>query len=220
MNFWKLKKQMQENMISNFPTIETPEPPQKIEVVDLMEVVRSASNLPANQSLETLNEQERRAQKLKKLGLLAVAEPILAPLEGVRKASQRMGRKIISIPEKNILAFLDRLLPDGGTQPEDLGFYRSNYTSVIWSTSRIRTYQVIEWKEVKIADYPGVPPNDVLDKLEEAQNKQAFDYYTIASVETKVVDIKDPLLFGRYEGDTNRYFLAQWGSDVSLDDVI
>ena len=72
------------------------------------------------------------------------------------------------------------------------------------------------WEEVPIATYNGIPPENVLLVLKEQKEKELFDDFTIASVES----IKDPLLLGRVNGVQERFFLAQWGSDVTLDDII
>jgi len=73
------------------------------------------------------------------------------------------------------------------------------------------------WVETPVKDYKAVPPKDVLLKMEEHKARGIFDSFTIASVEK----IKDPLLLGRVEGvDDRRFFIAQWGEDIALDDVI
>ena len=72
------------------------------------------------------------------------------------------------------------------------------------------------WKEMRIADYEGIPPKPVLSKLAEEKKKNLFDEFTIATVE----GVKDPLLLGRFKDNSDRFFLAQWGDDVCLDDVI
>jgi len=73
-----------------------------------------------------------------------------------------------------------------------------------------------EWKEENLANYKSIPPQDVLEKLMEHRDRNVFDYFTIASVES----IPDPLLLGRVNGSDNRYFIAQWGKDIALEDVI
>lgn len=73
------------------------------------------------------------------------------------------------------------------------------------------------WNEVPVADYKAIPPKDVLLKMGEHIARGCFDSFTIASVEK----IKDPLLLGRVNGVSDRrWFVQQWGEDVSLDDVI
>lgn len=70
------------------------------------------------------------------------------------------------------------------------------------------------WTETPIALYPNIPPEHALQKIE--KHRTDFDYFTIAEVNS----IKDPLLLGRIVGIEDRFFLAQWGDDVKLDDII
>ena len=70
------------------------------------------------------------------------------------------------------------------------------------------------WTETPLEEYPGIPPEFVLKKIE--QYKPSFDSLAIAEVNS----VKDPLLLGRINGSSDRYFLAQWGKDVKLDDII
>lgn len=72
------------------------------------------------------------------------------------------------------------------------------------------------WSEVRVETYKTLPPPHAVVKLKEEKAKNVFDYFTIASVNA----VRDPLLLGRLDGKSERYFLAQWGDDVSLDDVI
>lgn len=72
------------------------------------------------------------------------------------------------------------------------------------------------WEEVRIEDYAEMPPPQVLEALRAHQDRKIFDYFTIA----KVNAVKDPLLLGRLKGCKDRFFIAQWGEDVALDDLI
>lgn len=72
------------------------------------------------------------------------------------------------------------------------------------------------WVEVPVANYDGIPPEHVLLRLAEEKQKGIFQEYHVASVE----NIHDPLLLGIVKGCEDRFFLSQWGDDVSLDDVI
>lgn len=72
------------------------------------------------------------------------------------------------------------------------------------------------WTEVPIELYETLPPSDVLKSVEVHKARNVFDYMTIASVNAVV----DPLLLGRIEGRSEAWFIAQWGDDVQLDDVI
>lgn len=73
------------------------------------------------------------------------------------------------------------------------------------------------WMETAVENYQAIPPKDVLVKMAEHKARGCFDSFTIASVEK----IKDPLLLGRIDGVTDRrWYVAQWGQDIALDDVI
>jgi len=72
------------------------------------------------------------------------------------------------------------------------------------------------WEEERIENYNKVPPNNVLNILKMHQDRALFDYFTIASVSA----IHDPLLLGRINNYEDRFFIAQWGEDISLDDII
>lgn len=67
-----------------------------------------------------------------------------------------------------------------------------------------------------IGDYKAVPPEEVLTKLEEAQSHKCFENFEVAFIR----NVKDPLLFGRVRGTSNRFFIAQWDNDVTIDDLL
>lgn len=71
----------------------------------------------------------------------------------------------------------------------------------------------------KIAEYGEVPPAEVLGKVKEAKERNCFDYFEVAKVET--VEVRpDPIIFGRINGIDDRFFVAQWDKDVSIDDIL
>lgn len=74
------------------------------------------------------------------------------------------------------------------------------------------------WKELSfcnIENYDMVPPDEALDKLEVAQEKKVFDYFEVAYIR----NVEDPIIFGRINGCTDRFFIAQWDDDVSIDQI-
>lgn len=68
-------------------------------------------------------------------------------------------------------------------------------------------------------NYGEIPPQFVLEKMKDAAADNIFDSFEIAKIEWKV-EIKDPILFGRIEGCTDRFFIAQWDDDVSIEDIV
>jgi uncharacterized protein (DUF433 family) len=70
--------------------------------------------------------------------------------------------------------------------------------------------------------YPGLPPADVLAAVKAAQERKIFDAFEVAHVQpvaTRIV-YPDPIVFGLVEGCGDRFFIAEWGEDVKLADLI
>ena len=88
-------------------------------------------------------------------------------------------------------------------------------TNDYYSTSK-DTIGKFVWTETPIDQYKTIPPQLTLDTLKTHQDRHIFDYFTIAKVNQMV----DPLLLGRIEGVTDRFFLCQWGDDIQVDDLI
>lgn len=70
-----------------------------------------------------------------------------------------------------------------------------------------------------IEKYPSLPPANVLTKVTEAKARGIFDTFEVAQV-SSVVEYKDPIVFGRITGCGDRFFVAQWDSDVRIEDLI
>lgn len=70
-----------------------------------------------------------------------------------------------------------------------------------------------------IAHYSKVPPPHVLSRLEEAINENCFDSFEVATIQW-IKEIKDPIVFGRIEGCDDRFFIAQWDDDVSIEEIL
>lgn len=71
-------------------------------------------------------------------------------------------------------------------------------------------------------EYPGTPPEIVLQKLEKAKKKEVFDEFRILTVvkeEKKILDV-DPILVGQISEGPDFYFIAEWGNDISLKDIL
>lgn len=79
------------------------------------------------------------------------------------------------------------------------------------------THQVLSFTPVE--HYSGVPPQEVLDKVREAKERNCFDNFEVAHIET-VQKIPDPIIFGRINGSDLRFAIAQWDDDVKVEDLI
>ena len=103
---------------------------------------------------------------------------------------------------------------------------RSEHIEAFNKKLKTRTYRdsvyYVEYEklvEIDIAEYGAVPPDAVLEKLREAKEHNCFDYFTIAKIES-VKEYKDPILFGRIEGCSDRFFLTDWDNDIKLSELI
>ena len=72
---------------------------------------------------------------------------------------------------------------------------------------------------ISLETYIEVPPEFVLDKIEEAIERGCFDTFEIAKIQDMVVQ-KDPIVFGRINGCPDRFFIGQWDDDVSIEDIL
>ncbi len=71
----------------------------------------------------------------------------------------------------------------------------------------------LQLKFINIKEYENVPPEEVLTALGKAKKDNCFDYFEIAVIEK----IKDPILFGRITNNPDRFYIAAWDDDVSLE---
>jgi len=78
------------------------------------------------------------------------------------------------------------------------------------------TYDTLKF--ISIKEYTEVPPADVLEKLREAKKWNCFDTFEIGKIES-VVEVKDPILFGRVNECGDRFFIAQWDNDVTIEAI-
>lgn len=76
------------------------------------------------------------------------------------------------------------------------------------------TWKMLEF--VGIGTYPNIPPEEVLIAHEQAVNLKCFDSFEVAFIK----DVKDPLLFGRVENCSDRFYIAGWDDDVKIEDLI
>jgi hypothetical protein len=72
---------------------------------------------------------------------------------------------------------------------------------------------------IDVSQYPESPPQIVLAKMKKAKDRNVFDTFEVAKIET-INERPDPLLFGRIKGCKDRFFIAQWDDDVKIADLL
>jgi len=78
------------------------------------------------------------------------------------------------------------------------------------------TYFKLVFKDLK--SYPEVPPHDVLAALKEAKARNCFDTFEIAKIES-VVEVPDPILFGKIKDCGDLFVIAQWDNDITVEAI-
>ena len=78
----------------------------------------------------------------------------------------------------------------------------------------------IALREVRFEQYDKLIPEFCLDKALLAKQTGFFDYFTVGYPEHAFGQDKDPVIFGRRNGSENRFFIAQWDNDITLDDLL
>lgn len=86
-------------------------------------------------------------------------------------------------------------------------------------TFDVRTYMYQRLSMTALEHYTEVPPADVLAKLQEALDRKCFDRYEVAHIVTEV-KIPDPLLLGIINGCKDKFFVAQWDTDIAIEDIL
>lgn len=59
-------------------------------------------------------------------------------------------------------------------------------------------------------------PDNVLEKLEEAEERELFDNFAILWVEK----VKDPIVLGCVDGCEDYFFIAEWGDDITFEQIV
>lgn len=72
---------------------------------------------------------------------------------------------------------------------------------------------------IPLEKYTEVPPENVLTAIESAIEKKCFDYFEVAKIESVVV-IPDPIVFGVIKNCPDKFFIAQWDDDVSIEQIL
>lgn len=80
----------------------------------------------------------------------------------------------------------------------------------------LETYCGVKIGDERAAAKDKIIPDNVLDKIEEAKDRQVFEKFHVLWIEK----VKDPLLLGSIDGCEDFFLIAEWGEDVSFDDIM
>lgn len=72
---------------------------------------------------------------------------------------------------------------------------------------------------IPLATYAAIPPPDCLLDLKKAKDMNCFDAFEVAKIQA-VVERKDPIIFGTIQGCQDLFFISQWDSDCSFEEIM
>lgn len=87
-------------------------------------------------------------------------------------------------------------------------FEKANQMTAIKDGLRVRIDSLEKFDKIM--------PDNVLDELEKAKDRKLFDEFVVLSVEK----VKDPLLLGQINGCKDYFLLAEWGDDITFDELV
>lgn len=197
--------------------------PEDVEIdTDLMALVRTAETPTALAlAFEKIAAANSMAVTLRNAGFEEASMMVSRKIRTAQATQAAIDGKYPVITPEKITAFLARLANDYNKKYATGQQARVDTpTCLVALTEHLHEMRGgigrFRWDEVVVADYTGIPPESVIGRLVEVAKKKIFDVFTVATVE----HVKDPLLLGRINGCDNAFFLAQWGDDIKLDDVI
>lgn len=136
---------------------------------------------------------KERISKLEALGFTNAANKIRELNERSRKMAIAYEHFRFVCPEK-IAAFQTKLHSKTVNDPE--GYKTLRFTPA--------------------AEYEKTPPDSVLVSMESAVEKNCFDSFEVAHIER----IKDPILFGKIKGCADAFYIDQWDTDVTIEEIL
>ena len=141
-------------------------------------------------------------EQAKKVGFTTAADKISASYDLAKKLLIAYADYKI-VTEADINAFNQQLRTKTEKKPDRYNIY---YKKLVFDS---------------IATYGSFPPAEVLQAVQIAQDKQIFDSFKVAYI----ADIHerrdpDPIVFGTIEGCSDYFFIAQWGDDVKISDLL
>lgn len=148
---------------------------------------------------EVVVEKQSIAKRLAKLGVNKAAEKITEAQLFLDKTKVAYRLYRFLTPER-IEAFNNKLKKDTMKEDKNSYYYKS-------------------LKFIPLDEYEDIPPENVLDRLERAQERGCFDTFEVCKIDS-VKQIKDPIIFGCIKDCPDKFFIAQWDDDITVDEIM
>lgn len=151
---------------------------------------------------------------LKELGMMAAAGVVEKKMELSRKLHLAY-QHFQFIPQEAIAEFNKKLR-------EKTECIVDRKTKQVVKKINPQVYQDVHFDTLTftpLQNYVAVPPAEVLGKLKDAVRVGCFDTYEVAKIES-VVEVVDPIIFGKINGCTDLFFIGEWDTDVKFEDLM
>ena len=159
---------------------------------------------------EPLLEKDARVKELLDAGLTRAAQQLSATQRFIHR-SQLLYAKYPILTEEQVTRFNERL--EAATR-------RKTGVCLSERDGKCRDWEET-WQElttVPLKHYEGIPPASVVKQLKEFRKE--FDTLRVAYIQQAKTRLEDPLLLGQVNGSSDYFVLAQWGEDVTYEEVL
>jgi len=143
--------------------------------------------------MATLTKEESTIEKLERAGMKAAAEQLR------KKAA--LGRKLMIAYEHYRFV-----------RPEKIDEFNKKLFKE--TSKRDGSYRYLSLTAIE--SYDKIPPDHVLENLDVAKERKCFDSFEVVHI----MEVKDPILFGRIKNCPDRFFIDQWDNDVRIEDIL
>ena len=121
--------------------------------------------------------------------------------------------EVLRVREERVVTWADAYARFSYVTPEQMEAFREQCAK---ERHGLRSKRLLL---VRLEAYAGVPPTDVLEKLAEARTLGLFAEFWVASIDW-VETVPDPILFGKVAGCPDFFFIAQWGDDINVEELL
>lgn len=147
-------------------------------------------------SLETLNYDLERLEKAGFKGVAAL----------IKKLKEKKAKMLIAYEHYRFV------------KPEKFKQFNERLKKETFKTeNNFITYNRLRFTPLET--YNKVPPMNVIEAIEQANERACFDSFEVADIES-VKELEDPIVFGLIEGCSDKFFIAQWDNDVKIEDIL
>ena len=157
-----------------------------------------------------------RAAEAEAAGFTAAAETLRTKADRMSRLHRAYHYRFVS---QEVFDKFNQKLKDKTSRPATAADAKKIANGTAYYTATILHDQLTL---VALEKYPALPPAEALKATTAARETGIFHRFEVAEVNPVGTEIKlpDPIVFGLVDGCTDRFFVCEWGSDVSIKDLL